>query len=173
MDPAQAAQWLMRHRTALYAYVFAGVRNHADAEDVLQNVSLAVVESCGTLRDADGFLAWALEIARRRMLEHYRRTQRDQVLDPELLAQLADAAVRIESRLPSSRYQAALQTCLEGLPPTSRELMRMRYDGASGGIAELAERFQRSVQSIYAQIKRIKSALRECVERRLATETNG
>jgi hypothetical protein len=34
----------------------------------------------------------------------------------------------------------------------------------------LASRVGRTVQSVYAQIKRIKSALRDCVERRLAAE---
>jgi len=171
MDQAHIAQLLMRHRTALYAYVLAGVRNHADAEDVLQNVSLAVVQSYEQLRDADAFLPWSLEIARRRMLEHYRRAKRLQPLDPELLTQLAEAAVRVEARQPASTHQAALQTCLEGLPPTSRDLMLGRYEGSSGGVAELAARLQRTVQSVYAQIKRIKVALRECVERRLAAET--
>jgi hypothetical protein len=46
----------------------------------------------------------------------------------------------------------------------------MRYDGASGNVARLASYFGRSVQSVYAQIKRIKMALRECVGRRLALE---
>jgi len=170
MDQAQMAQLLMKHRTALYAFIFAGVRNHVDAEDVLQNVSLAVVESYEQLRDNSGFLPWALEIARRRMLKHYRQSQRVQVLDPELLSQLAEAAGRIEEERPASVHQAALQTCLDGLPSNSRELIRLRYDGSHRDVSQLAERYERTVQSIYAQIKRIKVALRECVERRLATE---
>jgi hypothetical protein len=40
MDQAHLAQLLMRHRTALHAYIFASVRSHNDAEDILQNVSL-------------------------------------------------------------------------------------------------------------------------------------
>jgi hypothetical protein len=46
----------------------------------------------------------------------------------------------------------------------------MRYDGSVGDAQELARRFKRTVQSIYAQIKRIKVALRECVARRLDLE---
>lgn len=172
MDQAHLAQLLMKHRTALYAYVFAGVRNHVDAEDVLQNVSLAVVESSEQLQDAGAFLPWALEIARRRLLKHYRQSRREQPLDPEVLSQLAIAAERVESQLPTSSHQAALQTCLDALPPTSRELMRLRYDGSHKDVAALAGRFQRTVQSIYAQLKRVKSALRECVERRLSSEAS-
>jgi hypothetical protein len=60
--------------------------------------------------------------------------------------------------------------CLENLPGESRKLIAMRYDGRSGNVSRLAAHFGRSVQSIYAQIKRIKIALRDCVERRLTSE---
>lgn len=171
MDQAHLAQLLMRHRTSLYAYVFAGVRNHADAEDILQNVSLAAVESCAQLRDEAGFLPWTFEIARRRLLQHQRQSQRRAVLDPELVSHLLEAVVRVEVQRPASVHQAALQACLDGLPSTSRDLMRLRYDGSCRDVTELAGRFERTVQSVYAQIKRIKAALRECVERRVAAES--
>jgi DNA-directed RNA polymerase specialized sigma24 family protein len=59
---------------------------------------------------------------------------------------------------------------LEGLSAQNRQLMQRRYDGSLGGIAELAGQLERSVQSVYARIKRIKMRLRACVERRLAME---
>ncbi|MBL8829430.1 MAG: sigma-70 family RNA polymerase sigma factor [Planctomycetaceae bacterium] len=170
MDQAHLAQLLMRHRVALYAYIFASVRHHADAEDILQNVSLAAVESSAQLNDESGFLPWTLEIARRRILKHFRYLDRVQALAPEVLTQLSDATLRVERLVPSSRYQAALQGCLEQLPPASRRLMQWRYDGSVQNASELASRVSRSVQSIYAQIKRIKVALRSCVEQRLAKE---
>src|SRR5260221_13687003 len=86
------ARLLMQHRTALYGYIYACVRNHADAEDILQNVSVAVTESIDRLNDDAGFLPWAREIARRRVLAHRRTAGREQALDPELLCRLAEAA---------------------------------------------------------------------------------
>lgn len=170
MDQAHLTQLIMRHRTSLYAYVFASVRNHADAEDILQNVSLAAVESCEQLRDEAGFLPWTLEIARRRLLQHHRLTKRRPMCDSELVAQLLEAAVRVEAKRPTTAHQSALQSCLERLPPASRELMRLRYDGSCKDVGELADRLERTVQSVYSQIKRVKAVLRDCVERRLATE---
>ena len=38
----QVARLLMKHRTSLYGFIFACVRNHDDTEDILQNVSVAV-----------------------------------------------------------------------------------------------------------------------------------
>ena len=47
----QVARLLMKHRTSLYGFIFACVRNHDDTEDILQNVSVAVTESIGQLQD--------------------------------------------------------------------------------------------------------------------------
>jgi RNA polymerase sigma-70 factor, ECF subfamily len=172
LGQGQVARLLMHHRTALYGYIFACVRNHADAEDILQNVSVAVTESIQQLNDERGFLPWAREIARRRVLAHRRTARREQPLDPELLCRLAEASDRIERECESSTQRSALLACLESLPEPSRKLIALRYDGSAAGMSELATRFGRSVQGIYARVKRIKAALRECVERRLALEVS-
>jgi len=168
--PGQVAKLLMQHRTALYGYIFACVRNHADTEDILQNVSVAVIESHEQLKTEDGFLPWSREIARRRVLAHHRNANRELAFDPELIQALADAAERVEEAEPASAHHVALLACLEELPPTSRQLISMRYRDPGNDAVKLAERFGYSVQSIYARIKRIKVALRRCVERRLAKE---
>jgi RNA polymerase sigma-70 factor (ECF subfamily) len=167
----QVARLLMQHRATLYGYIFACVRNHADAEDILQNVSVAVTESIDRLTSEDGFLPWAREITRRRILAHRRESRREQPCDPELVRLLAEATERVEERQPASVQQAALMACLERLPPRSRSLIVLRYDGSVAGAEQLAALFGRSVQGIYAQVKRIKQALRQCVERRLAAES--
>lgn len=169
---ARVTRLLMQHRAALYGYIYACVRNHADAEDIFQNVCLAVTQSFEQLTSEAGFLPWAREITRRRILAHRRAGRREQPLDPDLVGHLAEAADRVEKEDPSVDQWAALTACLETLPPRSRELIARRYDGSTNGMQELAERFGRSVQGIYAQVKRIKAALRECVQRRLSREAN-
>lgn len=170
MNQGQITRLLMQHRTGLYGYIYACVRNHADAEDILQNVSVAVTESIDRLNDEAGFLPWAREIARRRVLAHRRTSGREQAFDPELLCRLADAADRIEEDCPSSSHRSALLSCLESLPPRSRRLIALRYEDGFHGMQGLAEKFGQSVQSVYAQVKRIKTRLRDCVKRRLSLE---
>lgn len=164
------ARLLMQHRTSLYGYIFACVRHHADAEDILQTTTVAVMESLGQLRDEAGFLPWAREIARRRVLAHRRGNQKEQVFDPELIQSLADAAERIDEKEPANARQLALKACLDHLPPDSRKLIIARYDPQSGDAEAMAAQFGHSVQSVYARIKRIKAALRNCVEKRLLQE---
>jgi RNA polymerase sigma-70 factor (ECF subfamily) len=167
---AEVVRLLTRHHTTLYAYIYTCVRSHHDAEDILQNVSVAVMEAMDHLTDVSGFLPWAREIARRCVLAYWRKYHRERPLDPELLTQLAEAADELERERPTALHSEALMACLEKLPPQSKRLIVMRYDGESGDCTGLARQLGRSVQSIYAQIKRIKIALRNCVERRLALE---
>lgn len=173
LQQGQAARLLMQHRTALYAYVFACVRNHEDAEDVLQNVSVAVMEALDQLRDESGFLPWAREIARRRILAHQRFKRRFQPLDPEVIARLAEVAEQAEKTRPTSALRGALMACLEQLSPDNQRLIGTRYDGSVKDMAELAAQVGRSVQAVYAQIKRIKAVLRDCVNHRLEVEMRG
>src|SRR5437016_9504920 len=91
----QITRLLMQHRATLYGYIFACVRNHADAEDILQNVSVAVTESIEQLNSEDGFLPWAREIARRRILAYRRTSRREQPCEPELVRLLAEAPDRL------------------------------------------------------------------------------
>lgn len=166
----QGLRLLMHHRTAIYAYLLVAVRNHATAEDLLQDVSVAVLGSLSQLQDEQGFLPWAREIARRRILASQRDSRRLQPIDPELMVVLADAAARLERQTDTPRMQEAMRQCLDNLPPESRQIILQRYQQPEGGIEQLAAQTQRSVQAVYALLKRIKAGLRECVERRLSGE---
>jgi RNA polymerase sigma-70 factor, ECF subfamily len=166
----RAARLLARYRPALCGYLFACVRNHADVEDLFQEVSVVVLESIAQLRCETEFLCWAREIVRRRVLAHFRHQAREQVIDPELVQRLADAAECLEERAPATERESALLACLESLPERSRRLIALRYNGSAGSAEKLSRLFQLSVQAVYALIKRIKSALRVCVERRLGKE---
>jgi RNA polymerase sigma-70 factor, ECF subfamily len=170
MRQADVAGLMMRHRNALYSFVYAIVRSHSDAEDILQTVTVAAMESAQQLDNELGFLPWAREIARRRIMPHLRATRREQACDPELVQSLSDAAMRIDVQEPLGPRQAALRECLEHLPKSSRDLIAARYD-RMGDAEQLAQKFgHSSVQAVYARIKRIKTALRKCVEKRLGAE---
>lgn len=164
---------LLKHRDSLYAYVFACVRSFPDADDILQTVSVAVIEASDAPIEEARFLAWAREIARRRVLEHFRRSKRLLPLDPEIVGKLADAAERIERRQAGVTRREALLECLERLPPESQQLLQARYDGSTADMVALARRFGRSEQGMYSLLYRIRQALRDCVERRVRLEGAG
>src|SRR5262245_39344456 len=130
--PAQVARLLMRHRGVLFAYLLAAVRDPHEAEDLLQDVSLAATTSWRQYDPAGPFLPWAREIARRRMLDFVgRRARRPALLDPEVLARLDVAAARLDAEAVEPRREA-LRRCLEGLGGHVRRVLELRYDERLG-----------------------------------------
>ena len=165
---ARVTQLLMKHRTELYAYLMAAVRHPHDAEDLLQDVSLAASTSWAQYRPGSPFLAWAREIARRRILDYGRkRSRRMALLEPEVLESLDAASVRLEEEQPVGPHRDALRACLTKVDGDARRILEMRY-GGKADVSKIARAVGRTVQASYAILKRTKELLRECVLRRLA-----
>ncbi|MEM9283175.1 MAG: sigma-70 family RNA polymerase sigma factor, partial [Verrucomicrobiota bacterium] len=170
-DAPEIAQMLIEHRATLLGYLLSCVRHHADAEDLFQEVSLAATRSASDLRDRDGFLPWAREIARRRVLAHYRKSKRLTPIDPELATRLAETASAMDALQKVPARIEALHACLDALPAETRKLVALRYEDTSRPVESIAEQFGRTVQATYAILKRSRLLLRDCVTQKLATRT--
>ncbi|MEM7143644.1 MAG: sigma-70 family RNA polymerase sigma factor [Verrucomicrobiota bacterium] len=164
----EVAQLLIEHRAALLGYLLSCVRHFADAEDLFQDVSLAAIQSAGDLRTREGFLPWAREIARRRVLAHFRKSKRMAPIDPELATRLAETAAEIDVAREVPERIEALRACLDALPLESRKLIALRYEDHRRPVEKIAEKFGRSVQATYAILKRSRLLLRDCVDQKLS-----
>ncbi len=166
-DEATIASMLIAQRAAIMAYIRACLHNHADSEDVFQEVSLVAVRSAAKLRDRKGFVPWVREISRRLILEHRRKSGRMTPLDPELVALMADTAAEVEAETPAKVRAGALQLCLEALPEDQRSMLSLRYADRRMAVEDIAKRFGKSVQATYAILKRSRQLLRSCVTKKL------
>ena len=164
---ALIAQMLMKHRSELFATLIAAIRNPHDAEDLLQDVSLAASTSWAQYKPGTPFLAWAREIARRRILDFAKKkSRRFALLEPDVLEALDAAAVTVETEQPLEPRRDALRQCLTKVDGDARRILELRY-GEKREVSRIAEIVGRSVQGSYAVIKRTKQLLRECILARL------
>jgi RNA polymerase sigma-70 factor, ECF subfamily len=163
---AGLARLLAKYRPSLYGYILACVRDHEDARHVWQQLTRTVTEWSGAVPSEPGFLSWARDIARSKVLSSGSLQPHKRPVDPVLAQRLAEAAVRVEAMRPASQFQEALLSCLENLPPRSRLLLAMRYDDSGAGIGDLAARLGRAVPAMLGMLKQIKRLLHQCVERR-------
>ncbi len=161
------AMKLIEHRGTLLGYLLSCVRDAADAEDLFQDVSMAAIRSAAKLRDESGFLPWAREIARRRVLEFYRTSKRLIPVDPELAGRLAETAAELDVSEDASERVQALRSCLESLPMESRRLIAMRYTDKKEPVENLAKTVGRSVQATYAILKRSRILLHDCINKKM------
>jgi len=132
------------HAQAVFAICLANIRNHHDAEDIMQAVFLKSIAKLSNLRNPARVRAWLLQIARRMCVDFHRRRKPTEPLLNEPPIPSAHGTV------PCERLHAAIQR----LPQNYRETIVLYYlDGrncssvaASLGIAEPAVR-QRLVRA--------------------------
>ena len=104
------------HR-ALSRYVRSRISNQADADDILQEVSVAAFQSFSALRRKEAFLPWLLGIARRKCADHYRaKARRPEVPCDALPDQIA-----------SDQADHGVDETLERLPERDRMMLRLFY----------------------------------------------
>ena len=156
------------HEPALRAYVRRLVPARADADDIMQEVSVVLWEKFGSFRQGGNFKAWAFGVARYEVLAWLRDKGRDRlVLDEEVVAKLADEAVAEEPRLASQR--AALEDCMAKVEPGQRALLMQAY-GEDASIQDVAAHSGRTVAGFYQWLHRMRKLLLDCVRRTLARE---
>ena len=162
---------LLEHRSSLFAFILAVTRKMETAEEVFQEVSLAICESADAYELGTNFMAWAREIARRRIAAQYRRDKRSK----ELLALLESRGLeagfaRADEEYASQNRVAALHDCLKGLGEFVRRLFELRY-ASRLGFPEIASRVGRQPESVRKAIYRGRLALRKCIESRYPVES--
>ena len=159
----------VRHERDLRVFARTMLPNWPAVDDVLQEASVVMWKKLHQLEKEDDFFTWARVIVRYEALRARRNAARDRlVLSEETLELLADEAMpTVGDEL--EREREALKGCLKKLGEDQRKLVfaaAMR----DGGVKELAEATNRTANSLYKLIGRIRATLRECVQRELQTQ---
>jgi len=156
------------HEPAVRAFVRRLVPSRADADDVLQDVSVVLWEKFDEFRQGGDFKSWACGVARYKVLAWLRDKGRERlVLDNDVVELVARDSLRIEPQLEQQRN--ALEACFERLPTAERELLASAYRPGAR-IHEVAEASGRSIKGFYQWLYRMRKMLFECINLRLSEE---
>lgn len=155
---------------AIYAYTRTLVQNRSDAEDIMQNVSIALWKKWHTFDPATSFLRWAFAVAFIEILRYRRKSAKDRLWFSESLMELLSADVQQNAEVHSSRLDA-LSNCLEKLDLDDRRLIEIRYrQGASA--QSVADEFNKPLSTIYKMLLRVRQSLRNCINRSVAAQSH-
>lgn len=156
---------MTQHQRRIFAYIHALVPSRADAEDLLQETSLVVVEKFHEFASGTDFVAWACQIAWWRVRASRQKFARSKVVfDDEVLESVAHTAASMHEEV-SERHEA-LARCLQKLHPRDRDLLLTRYEPGAG-VEEAAQRSGRSLEAAYKALGRLRKLLLDCVTQQL------
>jgi RNA polymerase sigma-70 factor (ECF subfamily) len=159
---------LTQHQRELYRYIFALVPREDDARDILQDANLALFRKADQYDPDKPFLPWAYQFAYLKVLKYRERSRRaGMAFSPDTIERLArdrgDYEPILEARL------AALEGCLERLPPADRDLIYRRYQ-RNVRPDDLAAELGTSRRTLYRCLERVRATLLDCITRTAAVE---
>ncbi|HEX6962607.1 MAG TPA: sigma-70 family RNA polymerase sigma factor [Lacipirellula sp.] len=163
-----AALW-EQARPAVFAYLTATVYDFHRAEDLLQEVAVAIAGKFHTFDHERSFLAWAIGIARNRVLLYFREQARDRRHFSDATFQLLAEAAQQYPPEEGSPKREALRHCLDKTTGRRRRVLDLRYTGGLS-IAEIAARLDMTNSAVKIMLHRVRAAIEQCVERRIAQE---
>jgi len=172
MQQPKLTRDLLEHRQALLGFIFALTRDFDAAEEIFQETALAILDEAGAGRQAEPFLPWAREVARRRTAEHHRAQsqKRRAIAMPEVLL---DTIARSfdeneESGEESRSRQKHLAACLETLTERVRRMIELRYHQCQS-VGEIARDARWTTDAVHVALSRARKALADCVLKRANT----
>lgn len=156
------------NQPAISAYLYAAVPNFHDAEDLTQQVAVAVARDFDKYDPETPFLRWAIVIARNRVLNHRRSFAMSKIIfSDETLDALAQAAP--DQQPISTAYKAALDTCLDQVQNKSRQALSLRYE-EDLRTKEIATRLGMTANAVSVLLHRTRTALAQCMKKKLDSD---
>ncbi len=157
-----------RAQPSVSRFIRSFVRDRAQAEDLLQDVALVIVDRFETYQPERPFIGWALGIARRVVLSHLRAAYRDRRIEfSEAVERVADAFERLEPQ--AEAMKDSLAQCIGKVRGRGRKALRLRYTEGME-LKRIANQLGMTAGNVGVLLHRIRVSLRKCVERRLRME---
>jgi len=156
---------LTRSQPALQVFISGLTPTRGDAEDVLQNVNLALWRKRESYRSDQDFLPWAFGFAMMEIRKFRERTGKCRLRFDDVTIGLLAADYPSVPTFVEDRHEALFR-CLEKLAARERRVVTEFY--ASGASAQqIANQSNLSLNTVYKVLTRARKALRTCVQRSL------
>ncbi len=163
-------QLFTRYQRRIYLFILGQVPNPIDAEEVLQETNVVILRKHTQFEMGTNFLAWGCSVARFEILKHRDRYKRDRLHFSNEFLQLVEGET-VKREAVSEARREALVGCISKLSETDRELIQLRYSPGNNG-HNVAEALGRPANSVYQSLSRIRKALLDCINRRVAAEAS-
>jgi RNA polymerase sigma-70 factor (ECF subfamily) len=165
-EQSLTAQFYTLYAAKLLTYITRHIRAASDAEDVLFEVFLAVIERERELHvlSEDEQRAWLWTVARNKIVDRHRRAQRGEPVPLEHVADMLDDQWLPEQVTLRREERQFLHTSVQHLPPLQQEVLYLRFIAGLRS-SEIAAVLQKNEAAIRKQLSRTLMTLRTRFER--------
>lgn len=139
----------------LYRYFYSRLGNVADAEDLCAQTFVGVLEALPRYRHRNQFAAWIFQIARNKIMDHFRRQRLTSSMD-ESFADLQ--AGRLLENVIEDQAAEKLKMLFKLLDEDERELLRLRFV-VELSFVEMAALLGRKEDAVRKSVQRILTRL--------------
>lgn len=165
-------QLLTSHQDVLLTYIRAALGDYFTAKDVLQEVNVVLWRKAETFEEESDFRAWALRIAKFKVLSCFRDRKRNRLFyDEAALDRLAEETEQSAEAWQREERMTALEECLPLLPSKQRDLLRKRYVPGSS-LKLLAASAGQSVGAVKMILLRARQTLLDCILNKTSTRVH-
>ena len=158
-DPQALAELYDRHSRLLFTLIVRIVRDRAEAEEVLQEVFLAVWTKAATYNATLGSpVGWLVRLARNRAIDHFRTSGvRARTVESVEAPPIGDNPEEAASR---NQERRRVRSALDTLPDEQRVLIEQAYFRGMTH-SELAEAFALPLGTVKTRVRAGMQALRQ------------
>ena len=152
-----------RYQLPLYAYVFELIRSEQTALDVVQETFISAARNLASLRDDDRFGSWLFSIAHRKCVDRWRKSGREEPLEPEVADALPTDESDPSELLIRREQEVKFMQLIEQLPPPQRSVLLLHFV-QDFSLEEIAGITGAQLGTVKSRMHYAKLALRKLVE---------
>lgn len=170
-DPAAFELLYQRHRQGLYRFVLGLCSKAELAQEVYQDTWLSLIRSASQPQGRASFRTWLYQIARNRLIDHWRKHGQHNPLHDSYDEQLhgeADHAPGPEQQLSLCRDQQRIEAALQDLPEDQREVFLLRAHGDLE-LPEIASLTQAPLETVKSRLRYALKKLRRLLAEEVRT----
>ena len=164
-DPAPFVRLLAEHERYLSGYVYNLIPNATDAEDILQDIKVALWKAFDQYEQGTNFGAWSRKVAFHRVMAFRKKKAiegKRLTFSNECVEYLAEHFGNDNDY--ADEMSRRLSQCIDKLKKSHQELVYLRYKEAYS-IQEISLRTGKTVDSSYRALSRIRLTLRHCIQK--------
>lgn len=160
-----------RHRQGLYRFLLGLSGKPELADEVFQDTWLSLIRSTSQPQGRATFRTWLFQIARNRLIDHWRKHGAHQPLHDsydEQLHAIGDETHDPEQLLNLSRDSQRLESALQTLPADQREVFLLRAHGDLD-LAQIASLTETPLETVKSRLRYAQQKLRRLLAEEVLT----